>query len=121
MYSSYSSFFLIFTTLLPVLYHSYAKDKLFYQEWFSYFSPYYVMERVRNGRAKIGAGSEIRFGTGRPKIVAGLKGSATVGGQMVMGLVRLYGSPTVVVWSKKIHDCRAKTARGAGEAFPVSC
>jgi hypothetical protein len=40
-----------------------------------------------------------------------------VGGQMVMRLPRLYGSPTVVVWSKGMYGCRAKTAGGAG-AFP---
>jgi hypothetical protein len=32
-----------------------------------------------------------------------------------MCLVRLYGSPTVVVWSKGMHGGRAKTVRGAGE------
>jgi hypothetical protein len=32
-----------------------------------------------------------------------------------MCLVRLYGSPTVVVWSKGMCGGRAKTARGAGD------
>jgi len=43
------------------------------------------------------------------------RGSALVGGQIVMCLVRLYGSPTVVVWSKGMYGGRAKIVRGAGE------
>ena len=74
--------------------------------------------RVRNGRAKIGVGSHQRFGIGRPKIGVGSpRGSVSVGGQIGMCLVRLYGSPTVVVWSKEMYAGRAKTARGAG-GFP---
>ena len=60
-----------------------------------------------------------RFGIGRPKIIVGSKGLAVVGGQIVMCLVRLYGSPTVVVWSKRMYNGRAKTVMGAediGEA-----
>ncbi|MEN6566375.1 MAG: hypothetical protein ABFC57_08740, partial [Veillonellales bacterium] len=41
---------------------------------------------------------------------------ASVGGQIVMCLVRLYGSPTVVVWSKGMYGGRAKTVKGSGEA-----
>ena len=55
------------------------------------------------------------FGVSRPKIHVGSMGSVWVGGQMVICLVRLYGSPTVVVWSKGMCGCRAKTARGAGK------
>ena len=53
------------------------------------------------------------FGIGRPKINIGSKGSVLVGGQIVMCLVRLYGSPTVVVWSKGMCGGRAKTAGGS--------
>ena len=50
------------------------------------------------------------------RLASGLtRGSALVGGQIVICLVRLYGSPTVVVWSKGMYGGRAKTARGAGE------
>ena len=35
---------------------------------------------------------------------------------MVIRLPRLYGSPTVVVWSKGMYGGRAKTAAGAGES-----
>jgi hypothetical protein len=70
--------------------------------------------RVRNGRAKIGIGS-VGFGVGRPKIGAGSCGSAPVGGKIAACLVRLYGSPTVVVWSKGMCGSRAKTAKGAGD------
>jgi len=38
-----------------------------------------------------------------------------VGGQIVVCLVRLYGSPTVVVWSKGMYDGRAKIVKGAAE------
>ena len=58
------------------------------------------------------------FGVSRPKIHVGSAGSAWVGGQMVICLVRLYGSPTVVVWSKGMHVGRAETVRSAGEVFP---
>ncbi len=53
----------------------------------------------------------------RPKIGVGSAGSALVGGQIAVCLVRLYGSPTVVVWSKGMYCGRAKTARGS-EGFP---
>ena len=52
------------------------------------------------------------FGIGRPKIVVGSKGSAVVGGQMIICLERLCGSPTVIAWSQKMYDCRAKTIMG---------
>ncbi|GMB00729.1 hypothetical protein [Pelosinus sp. IPA-1] len=55
----------------------------------------------------------IGFGIGRPKIIVGSKGSAVVGGQIVICLVRLCGSPTVVVWSKGMCNGRAKTVMGA--------
>ncbi len=71
---------------------------------------------VRNGRAKTGIGSHQGSGISRPKIGVGSHpGSASVGGQIVICLVRLYGSPTVVVWSKGMYGGRAKTVRGAGE------
>ncbi len=54
------------------------------------------------------------FGISRPKIVVRSAGLAVVGGQIVICLVRLYGSPTVVVWSKGMYSGRAKTARGSG-------
>ncbi|AJQ28927.1 hypothetical protein [Pelosinus fermentans] len=54
-----------------------------------------------------------RFGIGRPKSIVGSRGSAVVGGQIVICLVRLYGSPTVVVWSKGMCNGRAKTAMGS--------
>lgn len=54
-----------------------------------------------------------RLGIGRPKSIVGSKGSAVVGGQIVICLVRLYGSPTVVVWSKGMCNGRAKTVMGA--------
>ncbi len=56
------------------------------------------------------------FGISRPKIGVGSEGSALVGGKIVICLVRLYGSPTVVVWSKGMYGSRAKTAGGAGES-----
>ena len=55
----------------------------------------------------------IGFGIGRPKIIVGSKGSAVVGGKIVICLLWLYGSPTVVVWSKEMCNGRAKTAIGA--------
>ena len=61
--------------------------------------------------------SDLRgFGISRPKISVRSEGLALVGGKIVMCLVRLYGSPTVVVWSKGMYDGRAKTARGAGDS-----
>ena len=57
------------------------------------------------------------FGIGRPKSSIGSKGSVLVGGQIAMWLVRLCGSPTVVVWSKGMYGGRAKTVRGSG-GFP---
>ena len=62
-----------------------------------------------------------RFGIGRPKSVVGSKGSAVVGGQMVICLVRLYGSPTVVVWSKEMYSCRAKTVMGSEDIGVGRC
>ena len=52
------------------------------------------------------------FGIGRPKIGVGSQGLASVGGKTGMGRERLYGSPTVVVWSQVIYAGRAKIARG---------
>lgn len=49
------------------------------------------------------------------RLVSGLQGLALVGGQIVVRLVRLYGSPTVVVWSKGMCGGRAKTAKGSGD------
>jgi hypothetical protein len=62
-----------------------------------------------------------RFGIGRPKSIVGSKGSAVVGGQIVMCLVRLYGSPTVVVWSKGMYNGRAKTAMGSEDIGVGRC
>ncbi len=56
------------------------------------------------------------FGIGRPKISVGSMGSALVSGKIVMCLVRLYGSPTVVVWSKGMYGSRAKITGSAGES-----
>ena len=39
-------------------------------------------------------------------------GSAVVGGKIGAGLERLYGSPTVVVWSQGMCISRAKTVMG---------
>ena len=77
-----------------------------------------MIVRVRNGRAKISIGSRMGFDIGRPKISVGSQGSALIGGQIAICLVRLYGSPTVVVWSKGMYISRAKTVRGAGDGFP---
>ena len=52
------------------------------------------------------------FGISRPKIGVGSRGSALVGGKTGVGLERLYGSPTVVVWSQGMHVGRAKIAIG---------
>jgi hypothetical protein len=49
-------------------------------------------------------------------------GLALVGGQSIVCLVRLCGSPTVVVWSKGMCNVRAKIAGGsAGEMLEVYC
>ena len=47
------------------------------------------------------------------RLMSGLSGLASVGGQIAVCLVRLYGSPTVVVWSKGMCSGRAKTAKGS--------
>lgn len=52
------------------------------------------------------------LGISRPKIGVGSHGSALVGGKTGMGLERLYGSPTVAVWSQGMYVGRAKTAMG---------
>jgi len=52
------------------------------------------------------------FDISRPKIIVGSKGSAVVGGQMIICLERLCGSPTVIVWSQGMYGCRAKTIMG---------
>lgn len=70
--------------------------------------------RVRNGRVQIHIKSKKRFDMGRPKITVGSAGSAIVSGKIAMLSERLYGSPTVVVWSQGMHGGRAKTVRGAG-------
>lgn len=54
------------------------------------------------------------FGVGRPKIYAGSAGSVSVGGKIGMGRIRLYGSPTVIVWSIAVYTGRAKIAKGSG-------
>ena len=53
------------------------------------------------------------FGIGRPKIGVGSQGSVAVGGKTGVGRERLYGSPTVVVWSQVIYVGRAKIVRGS--------
>ena len=52
------------------------------------------------------------FGVSRPKISVGSAGSVLVGGKTGMSCERLYGSPTVVVWSQGIYVGRAKIAMG---------
>ena len=52
------------------------------------------------------------FGISRPKSGIGSEGSVLVGGKTGMGCERLYGSPTVAVWSQGIYAGRAKTAMG---------
>ena len=52
------------------------------------------------------------LGISRPKIGIGSRGSVLVGGKTGMGCERLYGSPTVVVWSQGIYVGRAKIAMG---------
>jgi len=54
------------------------------------------------------------------RLASGRKGSALVGGKTGMGLERLYGSPTVVVWSQGMCVGRAKIVRGS-EATRVRC
>ncbi|VBB06229.1 Hypothetical protein LUCI_1445 [Lucifera butyrica] len=51
------------------------------------------------------------------RLILDRSGLVLVGGKIVMCLVRLYGSPTVVVWSKEICNSRAKTAKGAVDYF----
>jgi len=65
----------------------------------------------------------LRLCISRPKIgVRSVTGLALVGGQIVVCLVRLYGSPTVVVWSKGMCDGRAKIVGGsAGVLLEVYC
>ena len=58
------------------------------------------------------------FGISRPKIGIGSKGSVSVGGQIGICLVKLYGSPTVVVWLKGMCIGRAKTVVGSGVGPP---
>ena len=52
------------------------------------------------------------LGISRPKIVVGPSGSAVVGGKTGMSRERLYGSPTVVMWSQVIDVGRAKIVMG---------
>ncbi len=52
------------------------------------------------------------FGISRPKIGIGSQGSVLVGGKTGMGRERLYGSPTVVVWSQMMYVGRAKIVMG---------
>ncbi|MPL58490.1 hypothetical protein SDC9_04023 [bioreactor metagenome] len=54
------------------------------------------------------------FGISRPKIAVGSAptGSAVVGGKIGACSERLYGSPTVVVWSQGMCIGRAKTVMG---------
>jgi hypothetical protein len=77
-----------------------------------------MVVRVRNGRAKTDIGSLHRGSVlvGQ-RLVSGPSGLVLVGGKIITCLVRLYGSPTVVVWSKGMCSGRAKTAKGSG-GFP---
>lgn len=52
---------------------------------------------------------------GRPKMIVGSAGSAMVGGKIVILSERLYGSPTVIVWSQGRYNSRVKIVRCAGE------
>ena len=52
------------------------------------------------------------LGISRPKVVVGSKGSAVAGGQTGDISERLYGSPTVVMWSQVSIVGRAKIAAG---------
>jgi len=57
--------------------------------------------------------SETELGISRSKIAVGSEnGSAVVGEKIAIGLERLYGSPTVVVWSQGMYCSRAKTIMG---------
>ncbi len=60
------------------------------------------------------------FGISRPKIAVGSKGSVVVGGQTGVCRERLYGSPTVVMWSQVIYVGRAKIVMGC-EFIWVAC
>ena len=52
------------------------------------------------------------LGMSRPKVVVGSNGSAVAGGQTGGVRERLYGSPTVVMWSQVSIVGRAKIAAG---------
>ena len=52
---------------------------------------------------------------GRPKIIVGSAGSAIVSGKIAIFSERLYGSPTVIVWSQGRYGSRVKIVRCAGE------
>ncbi len=52
------------------------------------------------------------LGISRPKIVVGSQGSVAVGGKTGIIRERLYGSPTVVMWSQVSVVGRAKIAMG---------
>ena len=52
------------------------------------------------------------LGISRPKAIVGSEGSAVTGGQTGMSRERLYGSPTVVMWSQVIDVGRAKIVMG---------
>ena len=52
------------------------------------------------------------LGISRPKVVVGSKGSAVAGGQTGDISERLYGSPTVVMWSQGSVVGRATIAMG---------
>ena len=52
------------------------------------------------------------LGISRPKVVVGSNGSAVVGGQTGGIRERLYGSPTVVMWSQVSVVGRAKIVMG---------
>lgn len=58
------------------------------------------------------SGLTMGLGINRSKIAAGSKGSAVVGEKIVICLERLYGSPTVIVWSQGMYSSRAKTIMG---------
>ena len=59
-----------------------------------------------------------RLGISRTKIIVGSEGSVVVGEKILICLVRLYGSPTVVMWSIGMCNGRAKTSMGS-EAIGV--
>ncbi|WP_243650541.1 hypothetical protein [Anaerospora hongkongensis] len=52
------------------------------------------------------------LGSSRPKVSIGSKGSVLAGGKTGMGRERLYGSPTVVVWSQMMYVGRAAIVMG---------